>query len=181
MTTPVLLSIVALCLFYSSVGWKAANPEVGSAYSAYYIDRSSGLSPVEQARLQPVAIGRTYSHQDEAIGFAWWSAPEPEHRWSDGCKAEIVFLLDNTCSKTTPRSLALKIHTAGRQRVKWRLNDSRRQEATLNGEAEWQIPLPSNDLRAGTNVLAFIFPDAKRPGGDDLRELAVALQSLRFD
>lgn len=181
MNRPLLLTILALCLFYALAGWKAVHPQVGKAYYSYFIDKSSGLSPVEQARLRPVTIGRTYSHQDVTIGYAWWSAPEPEHRWSDGNKAEIVFVLQDARPPNAPQTLAIKHHTAGRQRVEWQLNQGPKQRAVLEGKTEWKLPLAGRDLSTGTNVLFFSFPDAQRPGTDDLRRLALALESVRFE
>lgn len=175
------VAIAALCVFYATVMWMALNPKVSARYYEYYISRTTGLSPAEQAQLKLIKKGEQYSHADTRIGFSLWSAAEATHRWSDGDQAQIVFLLRSPSTERPPKYLAIELKTAGKQSLTWRLNNGPTHEATLSGATVWRLPLDAPLLRPGTNTLAFTFPDAARPGGDDLRELAIAVKALRFE
>jgi hypothetical protein len=71
----------------------------------------------------------------------------------------------------------LLFDTLGRQRVIARLNGRRVSDSKYQG-SNITLLIPGKHLKFGTNVLEFALPDARVPGGNDMRRLAIAVKSL---
>ena len=174
------ISIIVLAAFYLVVVYLVANPNVSPAYRDYYILRTASLSDAQRKQLQPLQIGRPYTHRDSVLGFDGWSWPEETHRWSNGKSAKIVFRLDAKAAQA-PQRLALRLASLGTQRTRWRLNGTDLGERRIGGEAELVFPVKPGLLREGENVVEIELPDARLPGNGDARRLALAFKSLELE
>ena len=173
-------SIIVLAAFYLVVVYLVANPNVSPAYRDYYILRTTSLSDALRKQLQPLQIGKPYTHRDPVIGFDGWSEPEETHRWSSGKSAKMIFLLDTTAAQG-PRRLAIRLAPLGTQRTHWHLNGTDLGERRIGGEVELAFPVKPGLLREGENVVEIELPDARMPGNGDARTLALAFKSLRLE
>lgn len=174
-------AIISLAAFYLYVAYLMTHPNVSAAYRDYYILKNTDLSIAQRKKLQPLQIGRDYSHKDTAIGFDGWSGPEETHRWNDGKSASLVFRLDPGPVAQAPRRLALNLLPHGTQRTRWRLNGTDLGERQLAADTQLAFSLAPGLLREGENVLRIEMPDARRPGSGDGRVLGLAFKSLRLE
>lgn len=114
----------------------------------------------------------------QGVVFTGWSEAEPYHRWSNGKSASIEFSLPQ--SIIFEGTITLAASYLGQQRVTLKLNNVLL--ATYDsGEVKIAKKIifdPALLAYGETNTLRFELPDARPFGGDDTRELAIALISV---
>lgn len=88
---------LALLAGYGYVAYLASHPNVTDAYRAYYIDRTSNISPWMQENLTTVlpavTVGQIYPHDAPEILLVGWSTAEPDHTWTLGEDVQIRLAL----------------------------------------------------------------------------------------
>jgi hypothetical protein len=100
--------------------------------------------------------------------------------WNDGKQATLEFECSNAAKA---RAVVLGVWTLGEQRVTVRANNAKEVTLLLGGWSDHEIviPLSTCDLSSdGVNRLVFEFPDARRPGNGDERQLAVAVKWIEL-
>jgi len=125
---------------------------------------------------EAIQLKERASFRSNNVVFASWSVAEPEHRWSLGKTADIVFRLEG--QTPVEGELTMNVGTLGQQRVLIELNDRKIFEQRLNG---WHRTLAvrfdaSAVSLSGPNRIRFRLPDAARPGRDDPRVLGLAMR-----
>jgi hypothetical protein len=126
-----------------------------------------------------IPLGIDVPKESALLSFTGWSEAEEEHRWSDSKLSSISFFMDRG---TDAKKLLLTGWSLGPQSLVIRLNG----KIIFSGQADGSIQtivvdVPAALLSEGKNDLAFEFPDARRPGTADQRELGFALRTLRFE
>ncbi|WP_313706118.1 hypothetical protein [Massilia sp.] len=172
-------AIVLLAAFYLFLVYAVANPRVSQEYRDYYILKTTDLSIAQRQGLAPLQPGRAYGHQEAALGFDGWSAPEPSHRWSNGKRVRLIFRLD--AAGAGAHALVLHVAPLGTQAITWRLNGRQLAVRELDRETELRLAFEPGLLRAGENILEIDLPGAHSPGSGDPRLLALAFKSLRIE
>ncbi len=166
----------ALCAFYALVCYLALTPNVSDDYRAYYISRTSQISPSQKRTMRPVCPGETIDYRDSRVGFDGWFAPEVDSRRSSQNAAVVDFLWDSHACAGVSGILTIDAITIGRQTVLVYLNG----KALYSGMID-SGPLPqlrfSPELLAAENELRFEFPDAQPITGDH-RTYALAFRAL---
>ncbi len=120
---------------------------------------------------------RLYAQQDHRSPRLTWHGfgiAEGDKRWSVGKRASIRF---DWGGPIAPARLNLTLSTLGPQQVEIYLNGESIHASNLDGK-NLSITMALSGLIDGPNILEFALPDARRPGGPDIRELAIAIQSL---
>ena len=165
---------------YGGVALLARAPRVDEAYRAYYIDRTTTISPTQRARASAYAPGARIAHGEERIAlFDGWSRPGPELRWSNGGRVALVLRVAD------PTAFAGRLELAGAyfgtQEVAVSINGTEIARYVASGDAVRAIGFDPALLRAGDNEIALAFSDPRSPGPHDTRELAFGLRhaSLR--
>jgi ADP-heptose:LPS heptosyltransferase len=132
-------------------------------------------------RMNPDLTGRNLDevidHSSSRIDWQGFSGSEEHFRWTDGTAATIRFIYHGTDRIAGQTTLKLLFDTLGRQRVIARLNGRRVSDSKYQG-SNITLLIPGKHLKFGTNVLEFALPDARVPGGNDMRRLAIAVKSL---
>lgn len=148
----------------------------------YQVDEKGAVVSVSSSSREllpyPVLMpGGSIDHTDNTALMGWCAA-ELEHRWSCGKSEVVMFKVQETQSYTG--RLKLEFGSLSKQAISVSLNDELLGEYQLDswhGEVIFNFN-PALLVHKRTNVLAFKFPDAHPPGGDDERVLALALRRL---
>lgn len=190
-------SALALALLggYGCVIYLATHPNITAAYRAYYIDRTSEISPVMlellgdplavRAVLPVLTVGQLYAHDAPELLLVGWSTTEPAHTWTLGRQAQIMLVLPaSQTSQARDFTLTLRgIYLAGAQRIIAQIDYGGTRGNPIDrtyhdGEdIVMMFRLPSRAEPVVT--LALELPDAKLPGNGDPRVLGFALQSVQ--
>lgn len=178
--------IIGLCSIpflssYLYVVQLALNPQVSVAYRAYYIDRTTTISPTELKRQKDFQPGIWVQFdQNDIILFDRWAGPESEYRWSDGDSASLFVLLPENPDLTGTMEIVASYH--GRQRVEIAVNGSAVAVSQEEGpQSVINVDFDVSLLRGGeVNEISFRFPDARYPSLLDRRKIAMAFKQLRI-
>jgi hypothetical protein len=185
-------SALALALLggYGGVAYLAAHPNVSDAYRAYYIDRTSDLSPfmleTGMNALPALKAGQVYPHDAPEVLLVGWSAPEPRHTWTLGEQAQIILALPPSQTRRA-REFTLTLrgtYLTGVQRIIAQIESPGVRDETLDrtyreGEdivVTFQVPSGAKSIV----TLKLELPDAKAPDNGDPRVLGFALKSLKI-
>ncbi|TNB49575.1 hypothetical protein FF124_01030 [Martelella lutilitoris] len=172
-----IISLIAA--FYLFMLYLLLHPNVSDPYYRYYIAKDVSINPKQLEKIEAIDPDKYYNHRNSDIGYyRGWSNPESEHRWSDGKYAEIKFIV----GEKSKFDGEIYIHgiVFDRQRISVYLNNNE----IYSGEVfereglDLNIRFDKKLLVDGLNTLAFDLPDARRPGGPDQRELAIALEEI---
>jgi glycosyltransferase involved in cell wall biosynthesis len=126
--------------------------------------------------LDPVPPNSVQSHQSTRLHWGNFYGAEEKFRWTNGQKASIAFKWADSTENVQLRTLYTAL---GEQRVTLFLNRAEIYSGTLRGNGlHWICALPS--LRVGYNLLELLLPDARIPGEQDLRALALAIHELEI-
>lgn len=117
-----------------------------------------------------------YKFDDPRLGLIGWSGLERDHVWSIGNESEIKFKVANP---ETVRVVTLDIQSFGKQAVSVSFNGVNLYNGIVDGEKE--IALNVYGLVRNTNLISLKLPDAKMPGNEDHRLLAVALKHISIE
>jgi len=174
--------IVSLGVFYSYVFYLARNPDVSSLYRAYYIDRTTTISPYEYENFRPYRAGTRVDHTgSDSMLFEGWSRPEKSHRWSKGNRSELVFGTQEP--ESFRGDLVIEAFFHGTQRVEVAVNNV--PVGAFEGtrrKSRQRIHFDPQLLMANSpNRIQFYFPDARVPRNQDSRMLAMALVTFRVE
>lgn len=138
------------------------------------------LVEFQMRSIEPLPRAFDLDFQSDKIGFVGFSPAEPEFRWTDGPRAEILF--QYVGPNALPALVRLKADFLGQQRLTISLN------GTVLGQGVWSGPnqvielkVAPEQLTAGLNTLTFELPDAHRPPSADPRILAMALRTLSLE
>lgn len=172
-------AIFLIAAFYLFVLYLLLHPNVSDPYYRYYIAKDVNISPKQLEQIKALNPNKTYDHRNTDIGYyRGWSHSELEYRWTDGNHAEIKFIVDD--KNRFNGEIYIQGILFDRQRVSMSLNNNE----IYSGEVferdglELSIHFDKELLVDGLNTLAFDLPDARRPGGPDQRELAIALKQI---
>ena len=174
--------IVSLGVFYIYVFYLARNPDVSPQYRAYYIDRSTTISPYEYENLRPYRAGNRVDHTGSHNSlFEGWSRPEKSHRWSEGNHSELVFVTEEP--ESFRGDLVIEAFYCGTQRVEVAVNNVPVGvfEGTRRKSRQRIHFDPRLLLTNSPNRIKFHFPDARVPRSQDSRMLAMALVNFRVE
>ncbi len=116
-----------------------------------------------------------------------WSGPEPQFRWTDNTRSEILFALDNLTAGTLELRMRpfLNPGRLNQQRISIALNGRPIADLILRDSApmDYSIPLPPGIL-SSNNVLQIQAPDAQSPKSlgvsSDSRQLGIAVERLKL-
>ena len=185
-------SILALVLLagYGYVVYLAKHPNVSEAYRAYYIDRTSNLSPkMLEARLETLPAltpGQVYPHDASEILLLGWDTAEPEHTWTLGESAQIILTLPRLKPQQAREfTLILRgMYLTGVQRIIARVQNAGGLQKIIDGTYRdgedmvitFEVPPGAEQLV----TLALELPDAQVPDNGDRRVLGFALKSLEL-
>mgnify|MGYP000880953499 CR=1 FL=1 len=168
---------------YAYVLYLAGNPRVPDEYRAYYIDGSTAIPLRELKRSalcnNPYVPGTAVGHRGSpAAVLDGWSVPERTHRWSLGGKSEIVFYVGD--AGLFEGRLLLRCFYFDRQRVRVTVNGRAIGSYVGTGEDVSRVLRfdPSLLLDRSLNRIGFELPDARSPGEQDRRVLALALREV---
>ena len=118
----------------------------------------------------------------DSLKLDWegWSVIEPTHRWNDGKRSRIGFLLPR--DGLVPQRLELVVGTYDHQAIYIVLNDVLLYaEAHALADHTIVVDLPRDSVLLGEqNWLDFKIPGARSPGGGDKRRLGMYIKSLRI-
>ncbi len=167
-------------IYYCWVAWIALHPDVTPEYCAYYITRESSISPQMERGTRPIRLFEQLTPDDPRLIFHRWSPPETTFRWSDGPLGTIVFTLQRAVVELAEGRIVLSIGTNGPQRVKVSLNGKPMVDRAAGNNTVIELNFDPRLLNVGKNHLDFRFPDAKRPGNGDPRQLAIFIRSLKI-
>lgn len=176
---------LALLLGYASIVYLAAHPNVSEAYRAYYIDRSSGISPASLEEkfnnpLPALSLERVYAHDAPELMLIGWSTPEGTHTWTHSQRAQIRFFLPK--EEIGPvRNFILVLqgtYLHGQQRIITSIGPDRIDQTYSDGE-DIVIPLRLAPGAEPNVILTLDLPDAAVPDTGDPRVLGFALRTLR--
>ena len=125
--------------------------------------------------------GETLRFDAGKIRWEGSSEPEPAHRWSDGKRATMRFVLK--AGQDWQGKLALRAGTLGTRRIGVRFNEINLGEQTLRlNDEDWIIDLNgAPHYVEGDNELVFELPDARAPGNGDPRHLALWVKQITFE
>ena len=128
-----------------------------------------------------IKLNTFYHHDSDKIIFLnGWSYPENGSRWTEGKKSTIWFKLPKKDIKCQP-VLAMKGTTLGKQNLTLTINGNTLATDTLNGSFEIWKPIKNEGTDSFNNKiikLDLALPNAKKPGGNDPRILALSFDSL---
>lgn len=124
--------------------------------------------------------GTRIRFDSDQLQWQGWSIPEATHRWSSGTRAALVFSLSSNFRWAG--QLVFHLRTLGRQRIGLRLNDHTLGDWIKDTSGDsWPLQMPLDALHFETdNRLEFSLPDARAPGKQDPRQLAIAMHSIEF-
>jgi hypothetical protein len=114
-----------------------------------------------------------------------WSLQEPGFTWTDGHQADLNLTIptieDNVVLHFNALAFTVKDYVD--QKVRISINNKNLDELTIMGKQfqDISIPIPSDYLVNGTNIISFYLPDAKSPkefGRTDPRKLGIAVRSI---
>lgn len=175
---------LALLVGYAGVVYLAAHPNVSEAYRAYYIDRSSGISPASLEKLKDplpaLTLERTYAHDAPEIMLIGWSSAEAALTWTHSKRAQIRLFLP-TEETGSVRNLTLVLqgtYLHGQQRIITSVGPGRIDQTYRDGE-DIVIPLRLAPGAEPNVIVTLELPDAALPGNGDSRMLGFALRTLR--
>jgi FkbM family methyltransferase len=121
------------------------------------------------------------SHEGKPLPLVMdgWSRDEGTHRWSEGNKSNIQFLLEK--GQCGAQRLELEGFALDGQTASLTLNGRSVCSLTLPVKPEClSLALPAGALKEGRNTLELVFPHAKYPANGDPRKLAYAIIRLRL-
>ncbi len=183
-TVLVAASCIVLAGYYSLLTYLALNPAVSDGYRRYYIERSTPLTPFEQAKVanglgEPVV---RIAYDDAHARFTGWSLPEDGFRWNEGQSASLDFQVPTTANLRGVLLLSVIYVRHEARSVRLRLNgvtigsyNSRRDPWDMLVHIDPSLLKPGQ-----VNALSFEFPDARLPENGDPRRLAMALQAVEL-
>jgi len=173
---------------YGGVTYLAAHPNVTDAYRAYYIDRTSSLSPVMREAqidvLPAITIGQTYAHDAPELLLDGWDTPETMHTWTLGSHAQIILALPASLPPQTQElTLTLRgMYLTGAQRIIVHMEPSVARsdviDRTYRDGEDLVVTFQSISGTKRIITLSLELPDAMLPRNGDPRVLAFALQSV---
>ena len=161
-------------------------------------------SLITEASMRPqlgeaITLTKTSQYTNQYL-LQGWAFPESWGTWSDGPQATITLPLPQV-STTVPTSAPAKTLTLNARAFIHSKHPTQRVTVTLNGHTEStqtytlaqesnqiRIPLPANAINAlgqKTITITLGFPDKITPKSlglsDDVRQLAIGIESARFD
>jgi hypothetical protein len=174
-------AIAVLGVFYALLAYAALNPKVSDAYRAYYITKTTGVSPTERQRMAPVELARPYSGSDVEIGFDGWESPKDATRWTTAETARIVFIVAEAGSVPLPKAIELGLVAHHADQLAWRLNGGATHIADLKISSELSLALDPGSITPGENTLELRLPQWRKtwPGDPDRAALELASFSVR--
>lgn len=181
MGTAKLVMVATLALFYGQVALWSLHPQVSDSYLAYYIARTTTVSPYEQAlqARRQLPLRARIEPDSDAVSYKGWSPSEGNHRWSLGSHSSLLFTLP-------PEGVVGKLYIEaiylGEQRVTVALNGVPLKEFTSAAALPFiEIVFDAGLLRSdGVNRLDFTYSNPHPPGGPDQRMLAMDLQAIEI-
>jgi hypothetical protein len=130
-------------------------------------------SPVQPS--QPISIGML----NPSLKFIGWSYPESAHRWSEGKKCSVTFLLK--LPFTGLGELYLTGNTLGSQQIIISINSKvLYSEKSTGSDQVIKITGISNLLKDGENLIEIQTPDARKPESADPRLLGFSLKKFEL-
>lgn len=143
----------------------------------------------------PVPVGTRISFASDGAGLQYldegWSKPEAWGVWSDGSRAQLVLVIENTAAKDLSLAIearALVSHSYPKQDIEVRLNGVQAKTVRLTrfDGNRFEVPVPASVREAlkerGELVVQFRFAHAARPKdvriNDDARKLALGLEAI---
>lgn len=139
-----------------------------------------GLAEKSASAPALLELGVPVPNDSPLLTFQGWSGSEKSHRWSEGKKSSIEFMV--TGGALEARQLVLVGWPHGRQRVRLFLNGkplaTTELTSTNSTPQEFVFSVPAGGLRDGVNNLLMETPDAKVAGPQDPRIISLALTSF---
>ncbi|MGB3149323.1 MAG: acyltransferase family protein [Maribacter sp.] len=127
-----------------------------------------------------VEIGEALGHTSDKIVFEGWYNAEPQHRWSSGQTATVIFHIDT--AKPIKGEFRFDAGIWENQHVSFYLNDVEIDQKDLTGwNKTFSVFFDPKVLNKEENKLKLVFSNAQMPNQNDERIIAFAFRSMRIE
>lgn len=135
----------------------------------------------EISNLPTIELGTAYDYASPALVFgSGWSPAETGFRWTEG-RASSIWVSLPALPAACPLSVSIKGTTLGRQRIDLSVAGQTLLDREFAGTVDTALRIDTTMQASGGAVeINFNLPDAATPNNGDVRQLAFAFQSLRF-
>lgn len=169
--------IFVIFIYYVCIAYIIKNPDVSESYAAYYISRTSELTPMEIERLAPISPPAHENHLSSRLGFDGWHKPEQTHIWAKRVNPKIFFRLERKNTRLLNGKIILDYIPIRGQSGKIYINGKQVGFLPENGSGHTEFEFDKNILME-TNYISFELDKIAIASDVDPRSISLAFNSV---
>lgn len=168
-------TIYTVYKMYEKYFGSVPNPE-----EILYWDERLGAGETGKESDFVISTGEVYSNDNKRLHLEGWSEVDATGTvWSLDYSSKLYFYASKQ-GQDLINQIALRVGTNGQQSLSLRLNGKKVYSGDLD-DSDQELLISGEEILEGVNQLEFAHPDAKSPGIQDYRLLAIQLITIKFN